>query len=62
MTNNIIVTRTIDELNRIVLPSEARNHLGLSKGMNVKVSIEGNKIILVKDEEKNAEPCITCGK
>ncbi|MCL2620963.1 MAG: AbrB/MazE/SpoVT family DNA-binding domain-containing protein [Defluviitaleaceae bacterium] len=50
--------RVIDELNRIVIPAEARDLLCLEKGTKVNVYVEADKIII----ERIGEPCPSCGR
>ncbi|MCL2620343.1 MAG: AbrB/MazE/SpoVT family DNA-binding domain-containing protein [Defluviitaleaceae bacterium] len=51
-------TRKIDDLGRIILPKEIREALGLSEDSNMKVTLEGEVIIL----EKADPPCEKCGR
>jgi transcriptional pleiotropic regulator of transition state genes len=51
------ICRKIDELGRIVVPSEYRNALDLSGGDDLEISMEGNRIILQRPQNG----CFLCG-
>jgi transcriptional pleiotropic regulator of transition state genes len=51
------VVRKIDELGRIVLPSELRRVFGIREGEELEISVEGERIIL----QKRADVCLFCG-
>lgn len=51
------VVRKIDELGRIVLPSELRKVFGIKEGDQLEISVEGEKIYL----EKRRDVCLFCG-
>ena len=51
------VVRKIDELGRIVLPSEIRRVFGIHEGDELDISVDGEKVIL----EKRQDLCIFCG-
>ncbi len=51
------VVRKIDELGRIVLPSELRRVFGIREGDELEISVEGERIIL----QKRADVCLFCG-
>ena len=51
------IVRRIDELGRIVLPSELRKTMDLNFGDPVEVFVDSNKIILKKYQPS----CIFCG-
>ena len=51
------MTRKVDELGRIVLPSEIRKQFDLADGDKVEIYTEEDKIIL----KKYAPGCIFCG-
>jgi transcriptional pleiotropic regulator of transition state genes len=51
------IVRKIDELGRIVLPSELRKILGMRHGDELAISVEGDQVIL----EKRHDLCIFCG-
>ena len=54
-------TRKIDELGRVVLPSELRKKLGWGTGDSVSV-IEKDGIVIFRPFEKCQEPkCVFCG-
>ncbi|CAN5576615.1 AbrB/MazE/SpoVT family DNA-binding domain-containing protein [soil metagenome] len=50
------IVRKIDELGRIVLPSELRKILGMRHGDELAISVEGDQVIL----EKRHDLCIFC--
>jgi transcriptional pleiotropic regulator of transition state genes len=50
------IVRKIDELGRIVLPSELRKILGMKHGDELSISVEGDQVIL----EKRQDVCIFC--
>ncbi|MFN2490991.1 MAG: AbrB/MazE/SpoVT family DNA-binding domain-containing protein [Actinomycetota bacterium] len=50
------IVRKIDELGRIVLPSELRKILGMRHGDELAISVEGDQVIL----EKRHDMCIFC--
>ena len=50
------VVRKIDELGRIVLPSELRRVFGIREGDELEISVDGEKVIL----EKRQDVCIFC--
>ena len=52
------ITRRLDELGRVVLPIEIRNKLNLNEKDGLQIWLEGNDIILRKEECT----CIFCGK
>jgi AbrB family transcriptional regulator, transcriptional pleiotropic regulator of transition state genes len=51
------VVRKIDELGRIVLPSELRRVFGIREGEELEISVEGERVIL----QKRGDVCIFCG-
>lgn len=51
------VVRKIDELGRIVLPSELRRVFGIREGDQLEISVEGERIIL----NKRKDVCLFCG-
>jgi transcriptional pleiotropic regulator of transition state genes len=50
------VVRKIDELGRIVLPSELRRVFALHEGDELEISVDGERIIL----EKRRDVCLFC--
>jgi AbrB family transcriptional regulator, transcriptional pleiotropic regulator of transition state genes len=50
------VVRKIDELGRIVLPSELRRVFGIREGDELEISVDGNRVIL----EKRQDVCLFC--
>ena len=50
------VVRKIDELGRIVLPSELRRVFGIHEGDELEISVDGERVIL----EKRHDVCIFC--
>jgi transcriptional pleiotropic regulator of transition state genes len=51
------IVRKIDELGRIVLPSELRKVLGMQHGDELSISVDGDLVIL----EKRQDACVFCG-
>ncbi len=51
------VVRKIDELGRIVLPSELRRVFGIHEGDELEISVEGDQVIL----QKRRDLCTFCG-
>jgi transcriptional pleiotropic regulator of transition state genes len=51
------VVRKIDELGRIVLPSELRRVFGIREGDELEISVDGDKVIL----QKRQDLCLFCG-
>jgi transcriptional pleiotropic regulator of transition state genes len=50
------VVRKIDELGRIVLPSELRKVFGIKEGNELEISVDGEQIIL----QKRHDVCLFC--
>lgn len=50
------VVRKIDELGRIVLPSELRKIFAISEGDQLDISVDGDRIIL----QKRRDVCLFC--
>ncbi|HWC15274.1 MAG TPA: AbrB/MazE/SpoVT family DNA-binding domain-containing protein [Actinomycetota bacterium] len=50
------VVRKIDELGRIVLPSELRRVFGIREGDELEISVDGERVIL----EKRQDVCVFC--
>ena len=50
------VVRKIDELGRIVLPSEIRRVFGIHEGDELEISVNGEQVIL----EKRRDVCLFC--
>lgn len=55
-TKSTGVVRKIDELGRIVLPSELRKVLGIHEGDPLEISVQGESIIL----QKYRDVCVFC--
>ena len=51
------VVRKIDELGRIVLPSELRRVFGIREGEELEISVDGERVIL----QKRDDLCLFCG-
>ena len=51
------VVRKIDELGRVVLPSEIRKVFAIHEGDELDISVDGEKIIL----QKRIDTCTFCG-
>ena len=50
------VVRKIDELGRIVLPSELRRVFGIHEGDELEISVDGDRVIL----QKRQDVCVFC--
>ena len=51
------IVRKVDELGRIVLPIELRRSLDISEKDALEIYVDGDKIILRKDQDA----CVFCG-
>ncbi|HEX2240136.1 MAG TPA: AbrB/MazE/SpoVT family DNA-binding domain-containing protein [Actinomycetota bacterium] len=51
------VVRKIDELGRVVLPSEIRKVFAIHEGDELDISVDGERIIL----QKRIDTCLFCG-
>ncbi len=51
------IVRRIDELGRIVLPSELRKTMEMNVGDSVEIFVDGNKVVL----KKYQPACMFCG-
>jgi transcriptional pleiotropic regulator of transition state genes len=51
------VVRKIDELGRLVLPSELRRVFGINEGDELEISVDGERVIL----QKRRDLCVFCG-
>ncbi len=51
------MVRKIDELGRIVLPIEIRNHMDIKSRDSIEIFVDGDKIILTKYQPA----CLFCG-
>ena len=51
------VVRKVDELGRIVLPSELRRVFAIREGDELEISVDGEKVIL----QKRHDVCVFCG-
>ena len=51
------VVRKIDELGRVVLPSEIRRVFAIHEGDELDISVEGERVIL----QKRQDLCLFCG-
>jgi transcriptional pleiotropic regulator of transition state genes len=54
---SIGIARKVDQLGRIVLPAELRRMFGIREGDLVEISVEGDRIVLAKVEDR----CVFCG-
>ncbi|PFM49604.1 AbrB family transcriptional regulator [Bacillus cereus] len=55
---NTGVARKVDELGRVVIPIELRRTLGIAEGMALEFHVEGENIVLRKQEKS----CLVTGK
>ena len=51
------IRRKVDDLGRIVIPAGVRKTLGIREGDAMDVSVEGEKVILAKPQDR----CVFCG-
>jgi AbrB family looped-hinge helix DNA binding protein len=49
------LTRTVDQMGRVVIPSEFRKALDLNTDDVVEITVTGNKQILIKKQENDHE-------
>ncbi|MFZ4516475.1 MAG: AbrB/MazE/SpoVT family DNA-binding domain-containing protein [Acidimicrobiia bacterium] len=54
---SIGIARKVDQLGRIVLPAELRRLFGINEGDLVEISVDGERIVLAKVEDR----CVICG-
>jgi transcriptional pleiotropic regulator of transition state genes len=52
------VARKVDQLGRVVLPSEVRRHFDISPGDLIEIAVESDAILLTKVENR----CVFCGE
>lgn len=57
MMRSVKITRKVDELGRIVIPSEIRKHLGIEQDTILEVELCNNDVIIRKAEDT----CRLCG-
>jgi len=53
---SIGIARKVDQLGRIVLPAELRRLFGIREGDLVEISVDGDRIVLAKVEDR----CVFC--
>jgi len=51
------VARKVDQLGRVVLPSEVRRHFDISPGDLIEIAVDSDAILLTKVEDR----CVFCG-
>jgi AbrB family transcriptional regulator, transcriptional pleiotropic regulator of transition state genes len=51
------VARKVDQLGRVVLPSEVRRHFDISPGDLIEIAVDSDAILLTKVENR----CVFCG-
>ena len=51
------ISRSVDELGRIVIPKEMRNKLGITPDTPLEIHLDGELIIMQKD----SSACVFCG-
>lgn len=54
---SVRITRKVDELGRIVIPSEIRKHLDVEPGTDLEVELRGEEVVL----RKAVDACRLCG-
>lgn len=54
---SIGIARKVDQLGRIVLPAELRRMFGIREGDLVEISVDQDRIVLAKVEDR----CVFCG-
>ena len=54
---SVRITRKVDELGRIVIPSEIRKHLDVEPGTDLDVELRGEEVVLIKSQDT----CRLCG-
>ena len=52
------VARKVDQLGRVVLPSEVRRHFDISPGDLIEIAVDSDAILLTKVENR----CVFCGE
>lgn len=76
MKSEVAEVRQLDTLGRVVLPKKMRTAIGISENDNLRISLEGNAIIIKRDqplcalcrcdkdliEVGNAHICSSCAK
>ena len=50
--------RKVDQLGRVVLPSEVRRHFDISPGDLIEIAVDSDAILLTKVENR----CVFCGE
>ncbi|WP_144561612.1 AbrB/MazE/SpoVT family DNA-binding domain-containing protein [Bacillus mycoides] len=55
---NTGVSRKVDELGRVVIPIELRRNLGIVEGMSLEFHVDGESIVL----NKNEKACFVTGE
>lgn len=53
-----VILRTVDEVGRIVIPSELRKALDIDNRDSVEIALDGDKMIL----KKHQPSCVFCGE
>ena len=48
---SVRITRKVDELGRIVIPSEIRKHLDVEPGTDLDVELRGEEVVLRKSQD-----------
>lgn len=54
------ITRRVDDLGRIVIPSEIRKNFNITAGDKIEFFFDGNFICLRKKNTKEKEQCSNC--
>lgn len=56
--SKVAIVRCVDNLGRLVIPVELRRAMGISVNDPVKMTVDGERIIV----EKHQDSCLICGK
>lgn len=51
------IRRKVDELGRVVIPSQIRRKLGIDDGTELEVSVDGERVVMAKPSDR----CVFCG-
>lgn len=54
------ITRTIDDVGRVTIPTELRERYDFTKGSEVEFFVEGQDIVMISAEDRSR--CVICGE